>query len=90
MLFRSVPTIPDQSLEAQKKAWEFFAKFKKPFLCVGAGNDPVTDGFEKQWLKKVPGTSGQPHTNIGGGHFFQWQKAEELSGKLADFIRANP
>ena len=51
-----VPTIPDQSLEAQKKAWEFFAKFKKPFLCVGAGNDPVTDGFEKQWLKKVPGT----------------------------------
>ena len=84
-----VPTLPDQSLEAQKKAWEFFAKFKKPFLCVGAGNDPVTNGFEKQWLDTVPGTSGQPHTNIGGGHFFQWQKAEKLSGILAEFIRAN-
>lgn len=84
-----VPTIPDQSLEAQKKAWAFFAKFKKPFLCVGAGNDPITDGFEKVWQAKVPGTKGQPHTTIGGGHFFQWEKAEKLSGILADFIKAN-
>ena len=84
-----VPTIPDQSLQAQKKAWEFFEKFKKPFLCIGAGNDPVTNGFEKTWLKKVPGTKGQAHTNIGGGHFFQWSKAEVLSEKLAEFIHAN-
>ncbi len=85
-----VPTIPDQSLEAQKKAWEFFEKFTKPFLCVGAGNDPVTNGFEKVWLSKVPGTEGQPHTMIGGGHFFQWNKAEELSSLLAEFIDHNP
>ncbi len=84
-----VPTIPDQSLQAQKKAWEFFEKFKKPFLCIGAGDDPVTNGFEKTWLKKVPGTKGQAHTNIGGGHFFQWSKAEVLSEKLAEFIHAN-
>ncbi|MDG2501443.1 MAG: haloalkane dehalogenase [Porticoccaceae bacterium] len=85
-----VPTIPDQSLEAQKKAWEFFEKFKKPFLCVGAGNDPITNGFEKIWLSKVPGTKGQPHTMIGGGHFFQWAKAEKLSALLAEFIEQNP
>ena len=84
-----VPTIPDQSLQAQKKAWEFFEKFTKPFICIGAGNDPVSIGFEKTWLKKVPGTKGQAHTNIGGGHFFQWSKAEELSKKLAEFIRVN-
>ena len=84
-----VPTIPDQSLQAQKKAWEFFEKFTKPFICIGAGNDPVSNGFEKTWLKKVPGTKGQAHTNIGGGHFFQWSKAEELSKKLAEFIRIN-
>ena len=85
-----VPSMPDQSLEAQKKAWEFFEKFTKPFLCVGAGNDPVTNGFEKVWLSKVPGTKGQPHTMIGGGHFFQWVKAEELSSLLAEFIEQNP
>ena len=84
-----VPTIPDHSLAAQKKAWEFFEKFKKPFLCVGAGNDPVTNGFEKVWQNKVPGTKGQPHTMIGGGHFFQWAKAEKLSEVLVAFIRNN-
>lgn len=84
-----VPTIPDQSLQAQKKAWDFFKKFEKPFICIGAGNDPVTNGFEKQWLKNVPGTKGQAHTTIGGGHFFQWTKAEKLSQLLAEFIHAN-
>jgi haloalkane dehalogenase len=81
-----VPSIPDQSLDAQKKAWDFFAEFQKPFLCVGAGDDPVTNGFEKQFLDKVPGTKGQPHEMIGGGHFFQWTKAEKLSQVLSDFI----
>lgn len=81
-----VPSIPDQSLDAQKKAWEFFSAFEKPFLCVGAGDDPVTNGFEKLFLAKVPGTEDQPHQMIGGGHFFQWTKAEKLSQVLSDFI----
>jgi len=81
-----VPSIPDQSLDAQKKAWEFFSAFEKPFLCVGAGDDPVTNGFEKLFLAKVPGTEDQPHQMIGGGHFFQWTKAEKLSQVLSAFI----
>jgi haloalkane dehalogenase len=84
-----VPIMPDPSLEAQKNAWEFFETFEKPFLCVGAGNDPITNGFEKPWLAKVPGTKGQAHATIGGGHFFQWAKAEQLSEALADFIIQN-
>jgi haloalkane dehalogenase len=84
-----VPSIPDRSLEAQKKAWDFFSAFEKPFLCVGAGDDPVTNGFEKLFLAKVPGTKGQPHEMIGGGHFFQWTRAEKLSEILAKFIKAN-
>ena len=84
-----VPSIPDRSLEAQKKAWDFFAEFDKPFLCVGAGDDPVTNGFEKTFLEKVPGTKGQPHEMIGGGHFFQWARAEKLSEILSRFIHDN-
>jgi len=84
-----VPSMPDQSLQAQKKAWDFFEQFEKPFLCIGAGNDPITNGFEKRWLAKVPGTKNQPHTMIGGGHFFQWSQAEKLSSLLADFIKQN-
>ena len=81
-----VPSIPDQSLLAQEKAWAFFSEFKKPFLCVGAGDDPVTNGFEKPFLNKVPGTKGQAHEMIGGGHFFQWTRAEKLSAILVKFI----
>jgi len=40
-------------------------------------------------LAKVPGTKNQPHTMIGGGHFFQWSQAEKLSSLLADFIKQN-
>ena len=68
---------------------KFFEKFEKPFLCVGAGDDPVTNGFEKPWLEKVPGTKGQPHANIGGGHFLQWARAKELSELLVDFVKTN-
>ena len=84
-----VPLIPDESLGAQLAAWEFFSNFNKPFLCVGAGNDPVTDGFEKQFIKRVPGAKGQGHINIGGGHFFQWTKAKKLSEVLTEFIQKN-
>ncbi|MEC7938873.1 MAG: haloalkane dehalogenase [Pseudomonadota bacterium] len=84
-----VPMIPDQSLEAQLKAWEFFSRFEKPFLCIGAGNDPVTNGFEKQFIKRVPGAKNQNHQTIGGGHFLQWTKAEKLSNILIQFMKKN-
>ena len=84
-----VPLIPDQSLEAQLKAWEFFSRFEKPFLCIGAGNDPVTNGFEKQFIKRVPGAKNQNHQTIGGGHFLQWTKAEKLSNILIQFMKKN-
>ena len=49
-----VPTIPDQSLSAQKEAREFFRTSNKPFLSVFAGDDPVTNGIEKDVLKMAP------------------------------------
>ena len=80
-----VPIIPDQSLEAQKKAREFFKTTDKPFLSVFAGNDPVTNAMEKDVLNMVPSAIKVPH--IGGGHFFQWTKPKELSKVLVDFIK---
>jgi haloalkane dehalogenase len=80
-----VPIIPDQSLEAQKKAREFFKITDKPFMSVFAGNDPVTNAMEKDVLNMVPNAIKVPH--IGGGHFFQWTKPKELSKVLVDFIK---
>jgi len=80
-----VPIIPDQSLDAQKKAREFFKTTNKPFLSVFAGDDPVTNAMEKDVLSMVPNAISAP--NIGGGHFFQWTKPKELSKVISDFIK---
>ena len=80
-----VPSIPDQSLEAQRKAREFFRTSDKPFLSVFAGNDPVTNGMEKDVLKMAPNAKSAEH--IGGGHFFQWTKPKQLSKILINFIK---
>ena len=80
-----VPTIPDQSLDAQREAREFFKTSDKPFLSVFAGDDPVTNGIEKDVLKMAPNAKIAEH--IGGGHFFQWTKPKQLSKILINFIK---
>ena len=85
-----VPTLPTSpSLEAQRRAWEFFATFDKPFLCAFADNDPVTRGGEAQFQAKVPGARGLPHTTIkGGGHFVQENAPEQVAALIVDLIRS--
>ena len=80
-----VPTIPDQSLEAQKNARDFFSTSSLPFLSVFAGDDPVTNGIEKDVLRMAPNAKSAPH--IGGGHFYQWTRPNQLSKILEDFIK---
>ena len=80
-----VPIIPDKSLEAQRVAREFFKTSNKPFLSVFAGNDPVTNGIEKDVLEMAPNAISAEQ--IGGGHFFQWTKPEKLSNILIRFIK---
>ena len=84
-----VPTLPTSpSLEEQRKAWEFFDHFEKPFLCAFSDNDPVTAGQADQFIKRVPGTQGLPHTTIkGGGHFVQENEPEQVSQVIIDLIR---
>lgn len=80
-----VPSIPDESLEAQRIAREFFRTSSKPFLSVFAGDDPVTNGIEADVLEMAPNAQSAAH--IGGGHFYQWTRAEKLSAILASFIK---
>ncbi|HJL81090.1 MAG: haloalkane dehalogenase [Candidatus Poseidoniia archaeon] len=80
-----VPIIPDASLEAQREAREFFKTTTKPFLSVFAGDDPITNGIEKDVIEMAPNAKSAPH--IGGGHFYQWTKAKKLSDILISFIK---
>ena len=85
-----VPTLPTSpSLAQQRKAWEFFDGFDKPFLCAFADNDPVTKGLDAQFKARVPGAKDLPHTTIkGGGHFVQENAPEQVAKVIVDLIRS--
>jgi haloalkane dehalogenase len=83
-----VPTSPDDPAhDANVAAWETLMRFDKPFLCAFSDSDPITKGGERQFIGRVAGTAGQPHTKIeGAGHFLQEDKGEDLAQVIARFI----
>ncbi len=87
-----VPTTPDDPASAANRAaWQVLEQFDKPFLCAFSDGDPITAGNDKHLLRRIPGTNGQPHTTIvGGGHFLQEDKGEDLAAVVASFIAATP
>jgi haloalkane dehalogenase len=62
---------PDGAVPDQLKAWEVLDRWDKPFLCCFSDSDPITRGGEALFVGRVPGTAGQPHTTLKGGHFIQ-------------------
>jgi len=67
-----VPATPDDpASEANRRAWRVYEGWDKPFVCCFSDGDPITRGWDKVWLDRVPGTRGQPHTTLRGGHFMQ-------------------
>lgn len=86
-----VPTSPDDPAHAANTAaWAALEQFDKPFLCAFSDRDPITKGGERQFIGRVPGTAGQPHTTVeGAGHFLQEDKGEEVARVIAAFARAS-
>ena len=68
------PAIPDQ-----KRAWSVLEGWTRPFICCYSDRDPITRGAERPFLERVPGTKGQPHTTLRGGHFVQEDDPEGFS-----------
>jgi len=64
--FENNVAIPDQ-----KRAWQVFDRWEKPFLCCFSDKDAITRGGDARFISRVPGTAGQPHTSLSGGHFIQ-------------------
>ncbi len=80
--FENNVAIPDQ-----KRAWEVFDKWDKPFLCCFSDKDPVTRNGETRFIGRVPGTAGQPHRSLSGGHFVQ---EDDPEGFVAAILAVAP
>jgi len=83
-----VPASPDDPAAApNRRAWGLLRRFEKPFLTAFSDSDPITRGADHVLREMIPGARGQPHTTIvGGGHFLQEDRGEELAGVTVDFI----
>lgn len=66
-----VPLGPNVAVPDQLRAWEVLDRWEKPFLCCFSDRDPITRGGNALFVGRVPGTAGQPHTTLRGGHFIQ-------------------
>jgi haloalkane dehalogenase len=67
-----VPVEPDDvAVPDQKRAWQVFETWTRPFICCFSDGDPITRGGDAPFLRSVPGTRGQPHATLHGGHFIQ-------------------
>jgi haloalkane dehalogenase len=67
-----VPITPQHgSVKENIAAWGVLQTFNKPVVTAFSDNDPVTKGGDVQFHKRVPGTNGQPHETLSGGHFLQ-------------------
>ena len=86
-----VPTSPDDpAAPANRKAWETLSSLDRPFLTAFSDSDPITGGADKVLVALIPGAQGQPHTTIvGGGHFLQEDRGEDLARVVADFVSAS-
>ena len=79
-----VPTeADDPENPAQKRAWESLSRFDKPFVTAFSDSDPITGGGDKIFQSKVPGTQGQPHKVLKGGHHFL---QEDVPGELVEVV----
>ena len=87
-----VPSRPDDPAhDANVAAWVGLAAFERPFLCAFSDSDPITKGADRNLKERIAGAHGQPHTTIvGGGHFLQEDRGEELAEVVVSFVAVDP
>ncbi|MFP6584838.1 MAG: hypothetical protein VCD00_20055, partial [Candidatus Hydrogenedentota bacterium] len=87
---RILPALVMSQQTTNAEAWNLLDLFEKPFLTTFSDGDPVTNGGEKMFQKRVPGAKGQPHVIVKGGHFLQEDAGAELVERINALIAATP
>lgn len=78
-----VPTdTKNPASEANKAAWKVLENWEKPFLTTFSNGDPITRGGDRYMQKRIPGTAGQDHITLKGGHFLQEDSGAEFAAAV--------
>jgi len=80
----------DPSAVANRSAWRVLRSWDKPFLTLFSTGDPILGSFDTFLQKRIPGTRGQAHARVRGGHFLQEASGPTLARRMNDFIAATP
>jgi haloalkane dehalogenase len=85
---RVLPTLVASQMATNRKAWEVFESWEKPFLTAFADQDPVTRAGYKQFQDRIPGAKGQPHRTVkNASHFLQEDTSSEIAEIIIEFIK---
>ncbi len=80
----------DPEAGANRAAWEILGRWDKPFLTCFSDRDPVLGKGDAIFLDRVPGTRGQLHTTLHGGHFIQEDDPERFANLVIAQMHDNP
>ena len=83
-----VPLGDNVAVPDQERAWQVLEQWEKPFLCCFGDSDPITRGGEERFIGRIPGTAGQPHGHLKGGHFIQEDDPEGFVAKILHLVNA--
>ncbi len=84
-----VPFENNVALPDQKRAWAVLDAWDKPFLCCFSDRDSITRGGETRFIGRVPGTAGQNHRSLHGGHFIQEDDPHGFVDCILEVARAS-
>jgi len=79
-----VPFAGDPAVPDQQEAWKILTQWHKPFLCAFSDGDPITRTGETRFIGRVPGTAGQAHRTLKGGHFIQEDDPQGFVAAILD------
>lgn len=83
-----VPVTPEHASVAENlAAWKVLEQFDRPVITAFSDGDPVTKGGEANIQARIPGTRGQPHVILKGGHFLQEDCPEDIVAIIDGMIR---
>lgn len=82
-----VPFAGNPAVSDQRAAWQVLEAWDKPFLCAFSDGDPITRGGESRFIGRVPGTAGQPHRTLKGGHFIQEDDPDGFVAAILEVAR---